>query len=230
MKRLFLIITIVAFVSFDNNCSQPSKGTNLPANSDIRSASPSASPGTSVAPADARASIKAQEELEVAGDQIKHLSDELKIPNLKDTTIDADTEIRVLVSFGLVRPKGFILKETEGRREAFFVRQKATRRGDGTYEVHATKRALDAPRSGWEEFAAFLKREGFEYPLKFRFDEQHVGDPDEGAIVIETKTHGVYDMMFYGRFTTHEDGQKVLQACRKIEQEFDIVLGCNEQQ
>jgi len=64
--------------------------------------------------------------------------------------------------------------------------------------------------------------------MKLSLDDQYLPDPDEEAIAIEVKSPGNYEMVFYTLSTRSEDGHKALQVCRKIEQEFGIMMGCAE--
>ncbi len=159
---------------------------------------------------------------------IKRESLNLKINNLRDEVSDAETEIRIWVGFGMLYPRGFIMKVQHGRQEAFYVAPKILgNKADG--KVKMTKVSLESPKAGWNEFAEFVKKQGIDSPMKLSLDDQHVPDPDEESIVIEVRSHGTYQMVFYALSTENEDGKRALQVCRRIEQEFGIPLGCGKQ-
>lgn len=88
------------------------------------------------------------------------------------------------------------------------------------------KKQVPAPQSGWPALDSYLKEHGMTNPLRFSLDNQHVIDPDEGAIVIEVKTGSAYSMVFFPFGTQTGDGKRAFQICRKVEQEFGIRLRC----
>ena len=92
-----------------------------------------------------------------------------------------------------------------------------------------TKISLESPKSGWNEFAEFIKKQGIDIPMRLSLDDQYMPDPDEESIAIEAKSHGNYGMVFYTLSTKSEDGHKALEVCRRIQQEFGITLGCGKQ-
>jgi len=199
-------------------------------NSESNSANPSASPSSSIEKSvadDVKRKRIVQDQAEAIQRAIKRESLNLKINNLRDDVSDAEPEIRIWVGFGLLYPRGFIMKVQDGRQEAFYVSPKILgSKPDG--KVKMTKVSLGSPKSGWNEFAEFIKKQGIDSPMKLSLDYQHVPDPDEESIIIEAKSHGTYEMVFYALSTKSEDGQKALQVCRKIEQEFGIRMGCAE--
>ncbi len=219
---------IVALASLGNQCSRHSEVVNPQPNSARQSASPSSSFETSVSD-DVKRRKALQGQVEAIQRAIKRESLNLKINNLRDTVSDAETEIRIWVGFGMAYPRCFIMKELSGRREAFYIAPKTIgSKVEVQGEVPMVKRSLDSPKSGWNEFAQFTKKQGVDSPMKLSLDDQHVPDPDEESIAIEVKSHGPYKMVFYALSTKSEDGQKALQVCRKLEQEFGITMGCAE--
>jgi hypothetical protein len=222
MRTTTLAFTIVALASLSNECSRDSKVVNPQSNGATQSASPSASIQNDVK---VRKALQAQ--VEVIQGAIKRESLKLKINNLRDSVSDAETEIRIWVGFGMLYLRCFMMKELNGRREAFYIAPKTN--GDKTEgEVPMTKLSLGSPKSGWNEFAEFIKKQGVDSPMKLSLDAKYLPDPDEESIAIEAKSHGNYEMVFYTLSTKSEDGQKALQVCRKIEQEFGIKMGCAE--
>ena len=132
-----------------------------------------------------------QAQVEAIQGAIKRESLELKINNLKDAASNAETEIRIWVGFGMLYPRCFIMKELNGRREAFYIAPKTN--GSKTM----TKISLESPKSGWNEFAEFIKKQGIDIPMRLSLDDQYMPDPDEESIAIEAKSHGNYGMVFY---------------------------------
>jgi hypothetical protein len=224
MRTTILTFTIVAFASLSNQCSQHSGFVDRQSNS----ATPSASPSSSIEN-DVKVRKAVQAQVQVIQGAIQRESLKLKINNLRDTASEAETEIRIWVGFGMLYPRCFIMKELNGRREAFYIAPKTIGgKKDVQGEVPMTKLSLESPKSGWNEFAEFIKKQGVDSPMKLSLDAQYLPDPDEESIAIESKSHGNYEIVFYTLSTKSEDGQKALQVCRKIEQEFGIKMGCAE--
>lgn len=222
MRTTILTFTIVAFASLMNQCSQHSGFVDHKSNSTTPSASPSSSIENDVK---VRKALQAQ--VEVIQGAIQRESLKLKINNLRDTASEAETEIRIWVGFGMLYPRCFIMKELNGRREAFYIAPNTN--GDKTGgEVRMTKLPLGSPKSDWNKFAEFIKKQGVDSPMKLSLDAQYLPDPDEESIAIEAKSHGNYEMVFYTLSTKSEDGHKALEVCRKIEQEFGIRMGCGQ--
>ena len=152
-----------------------------------------------------------------------------KLRNLKEVSLrPGDSETRVWVGFALMNTPCFILKEVNGQKSAVFISAKVSRResSDRKPRVLPVHTVLSAPQSGWLEFDKYLKEQGVEYPLRLSLDDKHTGDPDEETLVIEIKSGSMYSMIFFPVFTETADGKRALEVCRKIEQEFQIKLGC----
>lgn len=222
MRASILTFTIVALASSSNQCSRHSEVVNQQSQSATQSVSPSSS-----IEKDVKGGKALQGQVEIIQGAIKRESLNLKINNLKDAGSEAETEIRLWVGFGMLYPRCFIMKELNESRDAFYIAPKTndikTRR-----KVSIAKLSLEPPKSGWNEFAEFIKNQGIDFPMKLAFDDQYVPDPDEESIAIEVKSHGNYQMIFYTLSTKSEDGHKALAVCRRIEQEFGIRMGCAE--
>jgi len=65
-----------------------------------------------------------KDQVEIIQGAIKRESLKLKVNTLKDSVSDAETEIRIWVGFGILYPRCFIMKELNGRREAFYIAPK----------------------------------------------------------------------------------------------------------
>lgn len=219
MRATILTFTIVALASLCYQCSQHSKIVNPQSNGATQSPGPSSGIENDVR----RKAL--QDQVEIIGRVIKRESQKLKINNLRDAASEAETEIRVWIGFGMLYPRCFILKERNQRRKAVYIAPKTNGTKMGP-EVPITKLSLESPRSGWNEFAEFIKKQGIDSPMKLSLEDQYVPDPDEESIAIEVKSQGNYEMVFYTLSTKSEDGQKALQVCQKIEQEFGIRMGC----
>ena len=156
---------------------------------------------------------------------LKNEALKVKINNLTDAVRQPGTEIRIWVGFGLLYPRCFIMTERNGRRAAFHITAK---RVGGS--ISTPKVPLESPKSGWSEFAEFIKKQGIDSPLKLSFDREILFDPDEEAIAIEIKSPGKYEMIFYDYDTKSQDGVKAMEVCRRIDQEFGIMMGCPKAQ
>ena len=158
MRTTILTFTIVALASSSTQCSRHSQVVRLKSNSATQSASPSSSIENDVK---GRKPLQAQ--VEVIQGAIKRESLKLKINNLRDSV--ADAEIRIWVGFGMLYPRCFMMKELNGRREAFYIAPKTN--GDKTEgEVPMAKLSLGSPKSDWNEFVEFIKKQGVDYPMK----------------------------------------------------------------
>lgn len=159
---------------------------------------------------------------------LKRESLRLGIGNLREVPTDDGTEIRIWVGFGIGYPRCFILKTLDGKYKAVYVAPtNDTSRGNSQVKRPSfEKTPLDAPRSGWDELGGFLKEEGIAIPIKLSLDQKSLAGLDEEFIVVEAKSAGLYDMIFYPLSTKSKDGQKTLNVCRRIEQEFSIRMGC----
>jgi hypothetical protein len=224
MRGTILTFTIVAIAALSGECSQHSRVVDPQSNGATQPASPSAPIQNDVK---VRKALEAQ--VEVMEGAIKRESLKLKIKNLRDYVPDAETEVRIWVGFGMLYPRCFMMKEFGERREAFYIARKTI---SGKTGVHGgfrmTKLSLESPKSGWNAFAEFIKKQGIDFPMELSLDTQYLPDPDEESIAIEAKSEGNYEMVFYTLSTKSEDGHKALQVCRKIEHEFGITMGCPE--
>jgi len=158
-------------------------------------------------------------------------SSKLKIGKLKDMVSSPETETRVWVGFGLAYPRCVILRNLNGKQDALYIAPRIIG-GNAALDVRGkvirAKVPLPPPKSGWAEFGRFLKSKGIESPLRLSPDKGHVPDPDQESIVVEQKSQGSYNMVFFPLYTESKDGEKALAVCRRIEQEFHIRMGCGD--
>ncbi len=156
---------------------------------------------------------------------IKGESAKLGMSSLRDSLNVPGTEVRVMVGFGLAFPRCFILRNSNGKYEAFFVTAKIVggkAAMDRNRRILSTRIASPAPASGWDEFDRFLKDQGIESPIKLSLDDRYTPDPDQETIVVEVKTGSVYSMVFFFSNTESEDGKKAWAVWAKIRREFDL--------
>jgi len=216
MQIIELTFLIFALASLDNQCARDGV-----VNRQSISATPSPSPSAGYI----KQRQVLQGEVDIIQNAINRESLKLKIGNLKDTASTGAKEIRMWIGFGILVPRIFIYRELNGKQEAFFITAKASgKRG----QIAMPQFSLRPPASGWNEFAEFMKNHGIDSPMKLSLDEQYAPDPDEEAIAIEIKSHGKYELVFYTLSTKSDNGQKALEVCRRIEQEFGILMGCGE--
>lgn len=161
--------------------------------------------------------------------KVAGLSEQASIPNLKDTDLsDEQTEFRLWKAFGLVYPRCFVLKMDHGNRVASFVSPKIVknravfRKGNPVY----LKAPLNAPHSGWENLLGYLKETGIDSSIRLAVDGRYLPYPDAEELVLEMKTGSRHTMAYYIDSTVTADGKKAFAICHKIENEFDIQLGC----
>ena len=157
------------------------------------------------------------------------LKREAKWANLEDLEEHSQTplhsETRIWVGFDGAETPCFIVRSDATQKSATLISARFVRR-DGKVKATPVRTELTAPQSGWSSFETNLKDQGVTNPLKFSLDNLHMVDPDEGSIVIETKSGSAYSMVFFPLGTQTEDGNRAFQICQKVEQEFGISMRC----
>lgn len=146
------------------------------------------------------------------------------LEELSLTTLSSET--RIWVGFDGAETPCFVVRSDGTRKSAALISARFMRNGKVT--VSPVRTELSGPKSGWISFETYLRDQGVTNPLKFSPDNMHIVDPDEGSIVIETKSDSAYSMVFFPLGTETEDGKRALQICRKVEQEFGISMRCSE--
>lgn len=160
---------------------------------------------------------------------ISRLSKEAGIPNLKNANLSvAQTELRLWMGLGLITPRCFILKTDNGKPSASFVSSKIS----GNRAVfHKGKlvylnKALNGPHSGWPNFLAYLKQNGIESSIELAPEKRYEPYPDAEVLILEMKTGSRHTLAHYIDSTVAKDGKKAFAVCEKVQNEFDINLGC----
>jgi hypothetical protein len=211
--RLLISVGSIFILLFGYRCSSE---TN------VISPSPTPTPAATVPPME----MRLREE-----DMRRDLQDQVtwaKLTDLAQVSLPlGQFEIRIWVGFDGMETPGFVFRSGETGKNAALISARFIRRG-GKVTVTPVRTELAAPRSGWSSFEGYLKDQGLTNPLKFSPDNIHIVDPDEGSIVIETKSDSAYSMVFFPLGTETEDGKRALQICRKVEQEFGISMRCSE--
>ena len=165
-------------------------------------------------------------------DALRRESAKLRMTSLVDSPARAETEMRILVGFGLIFPRCFIVIEKNGEHRASFMTAKmiGTKAAmDEKGDLIPSKIPLAAPTSGWDQFDKFLKTQGVESPLKLSLDQKLEPDPDEELITIETRSGSEYSMVYFSPNTKSADGRRAWQACERIEREFGVQIGCSHE-
>jgi hypothetical protein len=158
---------------------------------------------------------------------LKRESLKLNLKTLNES--DSDDEFRLWVGFGLMTPTCFTLKRVRGAEKAMYYATKSKRTSETSgmrYQVIKIANVLSSPKSGWKNLDVFLRNKGVDSPIKLTSDIDYPGDEDGETIVIEVKSRGVYNMVFFPTGTKSPDGLKALEICHKIETEFNIRMGC----
>jgi len=151
-----------------------------------------------------------------------------KLRDLEELSLAKDqSETRICVGFDGAETPCLVLRSDGVQETAEMVSPRFFSRKDKTTVLPSLTK-LNAPKSGWVAFDQYLKEQGITIPLRFVLDDKHIIDPDEGSIVIETKTGPDYGMIFFPLGTETEDGKRALGICRKVEQEFGISMRCGE--
>lgn len=142
---------------------------------------------------------------------------------------DSEDEIRLWVGFGLLTPRCFTSKRVGRVQKAMYYATKSKPAPEGAatkYGVEQIATVLGSPKSGWQNFEVFLRSRGIDSPIKLTSDLD-LTDTDGEDIIIEVRSRGVYSMVFFPTETKSLDGLKARDVCQKIENEFNIKMGCS---
>lgn len=157
------------------------------------------------------------------------LAKQTGVANLRDTKLrHGQTEIRIWKGFGLLTPRCLLLTTRNGTATASFLRAKVRqnravfRNGSIVY----VNTPLDAPRSGWDSFLAYLREHGIGSSIDMALDKRYVPEPDGELLVLEMKNGSRHSMAYYDESTASVDGKKAFDICKRIRSEFDVNLGC----
>jgi len=219
MKTILTAMSVVILGSFLGPCSSNDKQSLVTPNNNATTPSSDGSTSEGLPP------IPCDEMLrEVAG-----LSKQAGIENLKDAKLrDGQIEIRIWKGFGLTYPRCFILGITNGIRAASYSAPKIVggkalfHKGNPVY----ANTPINAPHSGWDNLLAYLKEHGIRSSVDLALDKRRMPDPDSEELVLEMKNGPRHTMAYYNDSTGTADGKRAFAICQKIENEFDIHLGC----
>jgi hypothetical protein len=176
----------------------------------------------------AQAAVDVNKQNEIVQTSLKEESIKLNLQPLTEN--QSQDEIRFWVGFGLITPRCFTLKRVKGAEESMYYATTSKRLPDAVplrYQVENIATALASPKSGWTNLNGFLKTNGIDYPVGLKSDFNYLADPDGEMIVIEIKSAGAYSMVFFPTNTESPDGLKARSVCKKIEDEFNIKMGCS---
>ena len=138
--------------------------------------------------------------------------------------VDSEMELRLWGDIGLDEEKVVVIQMSDNKRKATL---HTVKYGDKTSGKN--RRNLLPPKSGWAELDSFLKlTRVVVLPLPFSFDPIDLPPiVDEGGVFLEINHGGQYDFIWYGQATESSDGKAVISICSKIEDEFQVNLGCS---
>lgn len=231
MKTILFISILIVFVFLMNQCSSNIKDTNLQSNNK------NLSTNTRVSNEKLSDSGKAKKDFdhsamdEIWEHEIKSESKRSNIPNLKEVNLLAsEVEMRIWVGFGRLYPRCFIMNTSNKTYKAYYISPKKVDIKTGGHvqeKVLMKKTMLKTPVSGWNKFTDFLKEQGIGNSIELSLDKEDSNDLDGEYIVIELKKGSYYSWIFFPVDTESTDGQKVLNVCKRIEQDFKVTMGCN---
>lgn len=159
--------------------------------------------------------------------QVRNAAAESHLNNLKDVSFaESQKEGRLWVGFDPTYAKAFVLTQINGEQTATLVSPAVTGRGPQRHVV-VRKIRLPAPKSGWPAFDEYLERQGFFTPTSFKLDQGYKHDPDGKYIVLEARLGNSYGLAFFGVRTESQDGRRLMEVCRRTQDEFGIWLGCH---
>ncbi|MBA2749892.1 MAG: hypothetical protein H0U45_14490 [Tatlockia sp.] len=153
---------------------------------------------------------------------IKAEAEKVGLIPLKDATLlENETEIRIIVGFGLAKSRWFVLNKKNNYRTSFIIFT-YNRKGKFFYG----KIELNTPTSGWKSFEDFLSASGLTLPLRLKSDTKNLGTRDGEAIILEIKTGSYYEKATFHNPPFRVEGEKVIDICFNIKKQFGISLSC----
>ena len=225
MKLSQITFTVIVCSCFCFQCSDNSKSLNSQNSSAMNTVGIANSSETELPSPDHDKQKDPQTHSEAIKSALHREAEKLGLNTLSQTGSDDSSEVRVWVGFGIVYPRCFILRTAAEKREAFFMTPKVVGEALGaSSKVKMSKTVLMPPRSGWKEFERSLKEQGINFPIELT--SQLTPDPDAEIIVVETRWRDVYSMVYFSLNSESQDGLRVKTVCQKIEEEFEIVIGC----
>lgn len=227
MKKLILIPILITFVTLSSQCSSNKINSNSQT-ANVNLTSNSNSTASQLASPDIELRARRKQALTSGmAAEVKNASNNiLHIPNLRDIKLtDKENELRVWFGFGLVYPHCFILKNLNGKREAFYHAPRVIN-GKGVFDAKGkiifVKTILNEPKEGWDNFEVFLRECGVDSTIKLSPENEDGPDPDETFVIIEVKSGQIYDCVLFPTYSKTVDGQKASSIWQRIKQEFDV--------
>jgi hypothetical protein len=165
------------------------------------------------------------------GKELRRAARNLGLENLSDSAETRD-EIRIWVGFGIILPTCLVLTRIRNVNDATFIAPKVRAdkvEMDSKGNVIYAKTMLGPPKSGWEKLDGFLDEQGIDSPIRLSPKRHYTIDPDETFVVIEARSGTAYDMVFFPTVDEGTEAKKALGACRRLESEFGINMGCGAQ-
>lgn len=220
MKTFFLIALLLLSVILANQCIKKNEEPqNQSTNGNVLDNENSFAPPLSNTNLQTQ-KVKRPDKGDFSQRLIKSQAELSNIINLKDTPLpNGESEIRILVGGGIGYPRWFILSNQKGQLKSFNVKPVSVKG-----KVIMQRIELGNPNSGWKKFNNYLEQQGIKVPLDLSLDSNFDFYPDGEAVIVEVKSGDDYDVVYYSDITSSNDGQKVINVCRKIKEEFNIDL------
>jgi hypothetical protein len=219
MSSSKLILLYILFFSFGCTNSIKKQNTTLPTPKDSIFQSPENKKEQS---SDINEKIKATEET------LKKHSKVFGIENLKQKRNLSDFEIRIW-SDDVTFLHCLLITNKDGKWKASMLTgDMMLNRRTGYLYLKKTKSLKNLfPKSGWKEISNIFSRKGIRFPFLYKIDELNKPpEPDEGLVKLEFKSEKQYGLVFYQKLSDSRDAKKIIELCKRLQNEFNVDLGC----
>ena len=168
------------------------------------------------------------ERIKVAEEALRKNSIVFGIENLKQKKNPPYFEIRIW-SDQEVLLHCLLISNRDGEWKASMLTGENTlnRRTGYTYLKKTKSLKNLSPKSGWKEISDVFVSKGIRFPFLYKIDEVNkLPDPDEGNVVLEFRSEKRYGLVFYQKFSGSDDAKKIIELCKRLQNEFNVDLGC----
>jgi len=168
------------------------------------------------------------ERIKVTEETLKKNSKIFGIENLKQKRDSSDFEIRIW-SDDVTFLHCLLLSNKDGEWKASMLTgDMMLNRRTGYLYLKKTKSLRNlTPKSGWKEISDIFFSKGIRFPFLYKIDEVNKPpEPDEGLVILEFRSEKQYGLVFYQILSDSDDAKKIIELCKRLQDEFNVDLGC----
>lgn len=168
------------------------------------------------------------ERIKVMEETLKENSKIFGIENLKQKTNSSDSEFRIWSDDEVFLHCLLISKKDEKWKASMLTGEIMVNRRTGNTYLKKTKSLMNlSPKSSWNEISNILFSKGIRFPFLYKIDEVNKPpEPDEGLVILEFNSEKQYGLAFYQKFSDSDDAKKIIELCKRLQDEFNVDLGC----